>query len=307
MSNLTRLTKTDLEAIEAETWQVAGEPPTLESLAAEGYRESAWLLWMLGVIAGIGRVLTLLIAEGIQSAAALIIGVVFALLEFQRVLQGALALGQTQDAAWLIAIAVVVANVVHPIYALRQLRGKPTHEITHMTGRGYVGLLWRKLTGKPRVESVDWSHNPTLDGAALVISLTTMFLAVYDLLAPILTAILEGTADEPGLILAVKLLMGFGLSLSGVLFLQAGAHEIGVRTLTDQPERLVDVLAARRAEYEARVAAVREEVRERYMAGKLADQERKAHTNPFGSTRPTMDAPESLPVTVNGSGPIGSD
>jgi hypothetical protein len=65
-----------------------------------------------------------------------------------------------------------------------------------------------------------------------------VFLAVYDLVAPILTAILEGTASEPGLILAVKLLMGFGLSLAGVLFLQAAAHEIGVRTLTDQPERL---------------------------------------------------------------------
>jgi hypothetical protein len=167
MSNLTRLNKTDLAAAEAETRQIAGEPPTLESLAAEGYRENRALNGLLEFIAGIGRVLTLLIAEGIQSFAALTIGVVFALLEFQRVLHGARALGQADDAAQLIAFAVVVANVVHPIYALRQLRGKPTHEITHMTGRGYLGLVWRKLTGNPRVESVDWSHNPTLDGGGI--------------------------------------------------------------------------------------------------------------------------------------------
>lgn len=373
--DLTKLTKTDLEAIEArianeaaalppvldyeailadelaaigdapdydrrlhQAARVLGPAPTLDQLKQEGHSDNRILTGVLDFIAGTGRVITLLIAEAIQSGAALIIGVVFAVLEYWRVYHGAEALGQPHDQAVLIAVAVVVANVVHPIYRLRELRGKPYHETTRITGRGAVMAFWDRLTGAPVVERRDWSHNPVLDIAAIVITLTTIFLAVYDLIAPILTAIIEGTASKPGLILAIELIMGLGLSLAGVFFLQAAAHEIGVRVITDQPVRLADELDRRKADYmqqrqaiaervaaeteaaraahivaqsEARARAqaearaqqdahydelrrIREAVNAEYMAGKLADQQRKASDGNF-----TMAAPVT---TTNGNG-----
>src|SRR5690606_30097255 len=116
MEPKTRLTKSDLNAIEHEVELLAGQPPTLESVAAEGYSESTWLLAWLNGIAGAGRVVTLVVAELIRAGAALVICVVFALLEYWRVVHGAGALGQSPDQAGLIAFAVVTANVVHPIY-----------------------------------------------------------------------------------------------------------------------------------------------------------------------------------------------
>ncbi len=287
----TRLNQTDLKAIEARVqaeMSMLGPPPTLESVKDEGHRENRALNNVLDFISGSGRVMTLIIAETIQSGAALIIGVVFAILEYWRVLHGAEALGQQADQAALIAFAVVTANVVHPIYALRQLRGHDTHDITRMTGRGYAMLFWRKLTGKPSVESVDWSYNPVLDVAAMVITWTTVFLAVYDLIAPILTTILEGTASKPGLILVIELLMGFGLSLAGVFFLQAAAHEIGVRTLTDQPARIADIVEQRRAEYNARLVDIRERISADHMAGKIADEQRATDVRKGKAEQPAL-------------------
>lgn len=327
MSQQTRLTKSDIAAIEAryqaeltalpapptldELARVEvyglGAAPTVESVKALGYSDNRVLTGTLEAIAGAGRVVTLVIAETIQSGAALIIGVVFAVLEYWRVFHGAQALGQADQQAALIAVAVVVANVVHPIYRLRQLRGKPYHEARRMTGRGLLAGAWTRLTGAPVVERRAWDHNPVLDLAAVIITLTTVFLAVYDLIAPLLTSIITGTATKPGVILAVELIMGLGLSLAGVLFLQAAAHEIGVRVVTDQPRRVSDVLAERRATYDtARAAAVeraraeydrraeehqnaiqtmRRQITADYTAGKLADEARKRGENvPFGNT-----------------------
>lgn len=382
--DLTKLTKTDLDAIErrieyetaalpeprsfddllADELAAIGEPPdydtrlaqaarglgsmpTLDQLKNEGHTDNRMLTGVLDFIAGTGRVITLLIAEAIQSGAALIIGVVFAILEYWRVYHGAEALGQPHEQAALIAVAVVVANVVHPIYRLRELRGKPYHETTRITGRGAVMAFWDRLTGAPVVERREWSHNPVLDMAAIVITLTTIFLAVYDLIAPILTAIIEGTASRPGLILAIELLMGLGLSLAGVFFLQAAAHEIGVRVITDQPVRLADELDRRKSDYMSkrqaiteRVAAeteaarqahtaatvearqraqdearaqqasyydemrrIRESITAEYMAGKLADQQRKQATG----ENFTMAAPVTLKPISNGNGRNGHD
>lgn len=82
MADLTRLTRTELQAIEAETAMLTGAPPTLESLQVEGYRETVWLNAALDWIGSAGRVVTLFIAEFIQAGAALAIAVVFALLEY---------------------------------------------------------------------------------------------------------------------------------------------------------------------------------------------------------------------------------
>jgi len=82
--------------------------------------------------------------------------------------------------------------------------------------------------------------------------------------------------------------MGLGLSFGGVFFLQATAHDIGARTMRDQPPRLTDVLAEQQQTYEQKVQAIRQRVTAEFMAGKIADEERKisrqreeqAHANP---------------------------
>jgi len=296
----TRLNQTDLNAIESRiAREVAAlvQPPTLESLQIEGYSDHRHLNNALDWIAGTGRVVTLLVAEIIQSAAALIIAVVFGLLEYHRVLHGAEALGQNAEQAGLIAFAVVCANIVHPIYALRDLRGQQHYTIHRPTLRGYLEAFSGKLWGKPTQEQVDWSYNPVLHVAAMVITWTTIVLAVYDLLAPLVTSILTGTTTKPWLILLIELLMGFGLSLAGVFFLQSAAHEIGVRTLTDQPKRLTDVLAERRREYDAQIAAIRERVTAEHMAGKVADETRR------GGVKAGEASGEAAPFSMNGATP----
>jgi hypothetical protein len=286
-NKLIRLTKTDLNAIDYEVQQILGPEPSVEQLLQEGYQETRWLHSALEGIRAVGRIMTLILAEIIQAAAPLVIGVVFAILEFWRVYHGAEALGQVADQAGLIAFAVVTANAVVPIYALRELRGQDNHLVTRGTARGYGEAFARRLFGRPRAEKVTWSHNPALTVAAMVITWSTIVLAVYDLVAPLLTSILEGTASKPAFILAIELLMGLGLSLAGVFFLQAASHEIGVRILTDQPQRLVELVEQRRVERAEREQRIREQVRERYMMAKLAELERRAN--------PTQ--PGSLPAT----------
>lgn len=303
MSDLVRLNKTDLAAIEYEVAQLVGDEPTLEGLKAEGYRETVWLNNALDWIASAGRVVTLLVAELIQAAAALVIAVVFAVLEFWRVQHGAEALGQVEAQAALIAFAVVTANIVHPIYALRQLRGQTHLNIVKMTARGYVEVFWRRAVGKPVVEQADLYHNPTLHLAAAVITWSTVVLAVYDILGPLLTEIANAALSRPLLIAIMELIMGLGLSIAGVFFLQSAAHEIGVRTLTDQPARLTDVLERRRAEHAAQVEQARADVRARYMAAKIAEQERRRAETvnptqpPLPMTLPTFEIPNG-----NGNG-----
>lgn len=297
-----RLNKTDLAAIEHETALLVGEIPTIETLVSEGYSENQRLNMALDWIAGVFRVVTLFTAEMIQGAAALTIAAVFAVLEYYRVMHGALALGQEDAQAALIAFAVVTANIVHPIYSLRQLRGQSQLEIVKMTGRGYVASFWRRLTGKPVSETVDLYYNPTLHLAAAVITWSTVILAVYDILNPLLTAVFTNTLSRPFPLALMELVMGLGLSISGVFFLQSAAHEIGVRTLTDQPTRLVNMLEQRRAEHAEQVVQVREEVRARYITAKLAEQERKV--SPFGATAPMQAAPDAMRMNghVNGNG-----
>lgn len=313
MNEVTKLNKGQLDAIAYEVEQLLGPEPTLDSIAAEGYRENETLNRTLESIAGVGRVVTLVVAEMIQAGAALIIAVVFALLEYWRVFHGAAALGQAEEQAALIAFAVVVANVVHPIYALRQLRGQQQLHILKQTGRGYVATFWRRLTGKPTIEAVDLYHNPTLHIAAAVITWSTVILAVYDILSPMLNQLFAGTYTKPFPIMGMELLMGLGLSIAGVFFLQSAAHEIGVRTLTDQPQRLTDVLEARRAERSQRQQQLRAEVMQRVMAAQVADAQRKVHSageTPFGSTAldSEREGPDSTKMTahVNGHGGIAT-
>src|SRR3989304_431567 len=295
----TRLNRTDLRAIEYEAQQTAGPPPTLQSLRQAGYRESTWQIAALRWIADTGRVVTLLIAETIQAGAALAIGSVFALLEYQRVYNGALALGQPANQAALIAVAVVTANIITPIYALRGLRGQDHRQVVRRTGRGFLEAFWRRLIGQPRADRVDLYHNPGLAVAAAVITWSTVLLAVYDLLRPLLEELLTGVYTRPALIAALELLMGLGLSVAGVFFLQSAAHEIGVRTLSDQPSRLLDLLEQHQAEYAAHLDQVRSDVRERYISAKVEDQQRW-ESNPAANPTPALNGRNRSEVVLPG-------
>jgi hypothetical protein len=278
MSENIRLSKSDLAAIEYETSLVVGQATTLESLAAEGYSENENLRQVLDWIANAGRIGILFIAEFIQAIGALVIAVTFALLEFWRVRHGAQALGQDDSQSMLIAFAVVTANVVHPIYSLRQLRGQAAFQIVRMTGRGYLECLWKRVTGRPIIEAVALYRNPTLHIAAAVITWSTNVLAIYDILGPLFTQLFTGKMERPLPIAVMELVMGLGLSVAGVFFLQSAAHEIGVRTLTDQPMRLTERLEQRRTEYGQQVIQVRESVRERHIAAKLSAEAQKRGT-----------------------------
>lgn len=296
-----KLTKADLKDIQAEVDARIGAPPSAELLKSE----ADGLQSALEFINGAGRVLTLLTAEIVQALAALIIAVVFAVLEFQRVHHGAVALGQPDSQAALIAFAVVVANVVHPIYALREMRGKTEITVTVGTVRGSLASFWRRITGQPVIKRIDAFHNPTLHVAASVITWSTVLLAVYDILGPLLAELFsEAGLQRPVMIAMVELVAGLGLSIAGVFFLQSAAHEIGVRTLTDAPVSAGQRFDRAVADHEARREVVWSEVQQRYLESK----EKAAPSVPFGNTAATVGGAASTPMTahVNGTGGRGT-
>lgn len=295
-----KLTKTDLASIQLEVDARVGQKPTAELLDSG----IGWLQWSLEAINGAGRVLTLLTAEMVQALAALIIAVVFALLEFQRVHHGAMALGQPDAQAALIAFAVVTANIVHPIYALRELRGKENISVTVGTLRGALAAFGKRIIGEPVTKEVDAFHNPTLHVAAAVITWSTVLLAVYDILGPLLAELFsEAGLQRPVMIALVELVAGLGLSIAGVFFLQSAAHEIGVRTLTDAPETADQRLQHAVGDWQARREAVWNEVQQRFLESK----DKAAPPAPFGSTAPIPDAAAFTPTIahVNGNGGHG--
>lgn len=303
VQQVTRLTASDLKAIDARLNHVLNTmpEPTIDSLKAEGYQDHARLHSALDAVRGAGTFSTLLVAELLQSGAVLIIGIVFAILEFSRVYAGAQTLGQHGEQASLIAFAVVTANVVHPIYHLRSVRGQDQQVIRRMTLRGYLMTFWHRVVGKPRDEAVDWTHNSTLGMAAWVITITTVILAILDLLEPILRQLFDANVElvDPMPIVVMKLLVGLGLSLSGVYFLQAAAHEIGVRTLIDQPMRLTDLVVEKQQAYQDKVASLREQITSEHMQAKLADAERKAEKQGKGKGQENISYD---PLAMNGHG-----
>ena len=291
----TQLTKRDLQAIEAQLDMELGERPTLHSLESQGIRDSATTK-AIKFIADTGSIITLMIAEFIQSFAVLIIGVVFAVLEYQRVYAGSQALGQMDDKAALIAFAVVVANVVHPIYSLREHRNNANISITKQTARGMLSAFWGRIIGKPTTKTAEWSHNPVLHIGAMAITWTTILLATYDLIAPLLTSIIEGTSSKPGLIMAMELLAGLGLSVAGVFFLQSASHEIGVRTLTDKRQDVASILAEQQNAYDQRAIELRDRITRQRMQGKIEDAHRKD-----SNVSPELFAPVTVQLTKQGT------
>ncbi len=275
----TRLTATELKGVEVqvelEVEQLLGAPPTLESLKSTGYQEERWLINTLRFIRGGGRALTLVIVQLLQTAFAPILVVFFGLLEFQRVQHGVQALGQSPDTAQLTALAVVSANIIHPIYSLGMLRGQTHYAISRRTLSGYLSGFLRWLMEKPTYQEVDWQYNPRLNAAATIITWTTIILAVYDLLEPLITAVVTGRTTKHPIILIIEFVMGLGLSLAGVFFVQSAAHNLGTVMLSEDPKTLVDILAAKTEEYEQKKTAIYERVYATSMEAKIADKERQ--------------------------------
>lgn len=157
MGDVTRLNKRDAEAIEKHIErevQALGEPPTLATVKAMGYQETRLLNAVLDFIQAFGRIITLLVAELIQSVASLVLLIVFGLLEFWRIVHGVEALGQDTQIALLTAFALVLANVLHPIYSLRFVRGQEQRELQRPTLRGRLVGLSRWVFGKPTTTMV---------------------------------------------------------------------------------------------------------------------------------------------------------
>jgi hypothetical protein len=284
----TRLTKSDLSAIETRVQADMAalgieHEPTLADLQAQGYTENRAMNAALDWISSAGRVMTLFIAEFIQAFAAIALAVVFIALEAERITSGVIALGQHQEQAILIAIAFTVANTVTPIYRLRNLRGQSKITRYRWTARGHLAAFWRRLTAQPQAYEVDVYDNPTLAFAEAAITWATLFLAFYAVLGVQLeqyqgeawyTAI-GAVFTQSSLNEMMGLAAGALLAFGGVFGVQSIAHEIGVRTLTDQPDRLSDLLEQRKVERQAQITAIRERAIADHMAAKVADDQRK--------------------------------
>jgi len=263
-----RLTKADLTAIEHETMLLVGDAPTIATLEDEGLRENTSLIKALDIIADGGRIITLTIAQAVQSVGAVLIAIVAGILEFERVKHGAVALGQSAEGAVLIGVFVVSANFILPIYALRAMAGKSQMVSYRQTLRGVAESLWSWIWGKPSSNVNESYHNARLHMAGMVLTWTTILLALYDVLSPLITQLATGIATRPTVLLISEFVAGVGLSVGGVYFLQSASHEIGVSTITNQPHRLSDEIVTRRVAWEQHRDEIRNEVRERYTTAK---------------------------------------
>ncbi|MCU0463234.1 MAG: hypothetical protein MUF38_01550 [Anaerolineae bacterium] len=302
------LTAAELAAMQAEAEAEVnariGDEPTVDALKKRGLIQTDLTRDVLNFIGNASRIITLLVAEVSQSVGALVIAVAFAVLEYQRVMHGSVALGQSDESAQMIALAVVLANFIVPIYVLRTERGAAQKTIVRRTLKSRWQAFTDWITGDATTESVGWSYNPVLKSAKTIITITTLFLACYDLIGPALDVVLSGEYVRDGQqlylpIIIVELLMGVGLSFAGVLFLQAASHEIGVRLLTERPASDTAILNAERAKHSAAAAVIRAEVRARHEAAKaqkLADRA-AAKAAPANPTLGTDYSPSPAPST----------
>lgn len=280
--------------------QRLGDEPTIEALKKQGLLQDNFVRWMLDFIGGVSRIVTLLVAEIAQSIGALIIALAFSILEYERVHAGAVALGQADDKAATIALAVVAANLIVPIYILRTERGSQTKERIEATLKSRALAFVQWVVGDAQKTTVQWSYNPTLKTAKLIITITTLFLACYDLVGDVVidlsnsdfTRTINGApVTVPVGIILLELFMGVGLSVAGVLFLQAAAHEVGVRLLTERPvaDALIlqrerntykssadQIRAAELAAYNQRVEAIYNEIQEKHITVKRQKLDERA-------------------------------
>lgn len=310
MSNdqqMTRLSLVEMQRIEELADLEISKLPTLDDTIG-----TSWRTQMLGAIASLGAVLTLGLTEAVRSFGAPVLALLFGLLEFTRVQAGSEALGIEAGKATLVAIGVVSANVILPIYVLRAHSKQAKLYITRQTARGMLSNMANRLFGKPIQLEVDTSHNSTLHFSATIITCTTVLLAVYDVLSPLLTelfgtkAILSvlpaTTSATPPIILLIELLAGLGLSVGGVLALQSISHEIALRSLDFDTRTPVEIQAEAHAHRQAEIQAIREKSKHDFIVGKLADEARKkADKRGIVGSEPIVTTPYAKEYT-NGNG-----
>ncbi len=204
-----------------------------------------------------GATRTAILAERLQANGAWVLLIVGSLIEAERVYTGARTLQQSIPASVGLAIFFVLANVVHPIYSLRQHRGQGYTEVHRQTLAGLFEQVWFWLTKPPVTERRDLNYNPALDRAARLITRAVILAAWIALLAPVFKlhgqswASMAALLDNPFLL--IQVVTGVAFSLAGVLLLQAVAHEVGVRTLDDMsvtPEELLLKLREERRQAE---------------------------------------------------------
>lgn len=255
----TRLTDRERDAVKRE-WHERieielGSTPTIED--AEALFPNAELARKRSDIHQKGATRTAILAERLQANGAWVLLIVGSLIEAERVYTGSRSLEQSIPASIGLAIFFVLANVVHPIYSLRQHRGQGYTEVRRQTLAGMFENVRFWLTKPPKTEQRDLNYNPALDRAAKLITRAVVLAAWIALLAPVFMAHGQSWASLAALtgnpFLLIKVVTGVVFSIASVLLLQAVAHEVGVRTLDDMgmtPEELLNQLRDERRQAE---------------------------------------------------------
>lgn len=221
-----------------------------------------------------GATRTAILAERLQANGAWVLLIVGSLIEAERVYTGSRTLEQSIPASIGLAIFFVLANVVHPIYSLRQHRGQGYTEVRRQTLAGLFENVWFWLTQSPVIERRDLNFNPALDRAANLITRAVILAAWIALLAPVFQshgqswARMAMVADNPFLL--IKVAAGVAFSVAGVLLLQAVAHEVGVRTLDDISKTPEELLAKLREERRQAEQAIYDRLHTEHMERKQA-------------------------------------
>lgn len=280
----TRLNKSDLNSIQSRLeYEIDSIPkPTMESLIENGYSDNRRLNAVLDFVAGVGYAITLFVGEFAQAFAALGLMTFFILLEAERIHSGSMSLGLTSDKATLLAIAFTSANVILPIYRLRNVSDESHITETIWTVRGIMEALYRRLVSKPTTVQRDIHHNGTLKLMEYAVTFATLFLATYSVLGQQLAQYTDvvwyqavgALFTQSNIGEFLQLVAGLLVAIGGVYGVQTIAHEVGVRT-TNKPQRLTDVLQKQLQEYDEQVAQLREKITQEHMQAKLADQYRK--------------------------------
>jgi hypothetical protein len=221
-----------------------------------------------------GATRTAILAERLQANGAWVLLIVGSLIEAERVYTGSRTLEQSIPASIGLAIFFVLANVVHPIYSLRQHRGQGYTEVHRQTLAGLFQHVWFWLSKPPVTEHRDLNYNPALDRAAKLITRAVIFAALIALLAPVFKSHGQSWASMGTLLdnpfLLIKIVTGIAFSLAGVLLLQAVAHEVGVRTLDDMSATPEELLAKLREERRQAEQAIYDRIQAEHLERKQA-------------------------------------
>ena len=183
----TRLTDKERESVKREWYErielELGPEPTLDD--ATVLIPNVELARKRSDIHQRGATRTAILAERLQANGAWVLLIVGSLIEAERVFTGSRTLEQSIPASIGLAIFFVLANVVHPIYSLRQHRGQGYTEVRRQTLAGLFEHVWFWLTKPPVIERRDLNYNPALDRAAKLITRAVILAAWIALLAPV--------------------------------------------------------------------------------------------------------------------------